>query len=95
MSKNTRNIINSNNEDTSEPFAVAQHIILRNGWEYYLEEEDSYGLSFGYVMGFAKEWGMVDMAELKPYIVSIARGKELNYIMPPEGYYWENEKEFA
>ena len=37
----TRNIINSNNEDAKEPFAVAQHIILRNGWEYYLEEEEA------------------------------------------------------
>ena len=91
----TRNIINANNEDTSEPFAVAQHIILRNGWEYYLEEEDSYGLSFGYVMGFANEWGMVDMTELKPYIVSKATGSTLDEIMPPEGYYWEDEKETA
>ena len=88
----TRNIINANNEDTSEPFAVAQHIILRNGWEYYLEEEDSYGLSFGYVMGFANEWGMVDMAELKPYIISKVTGSTLDEIMPPEGYYWEDEK---
>ena len=87
----TRNIVNSNNEDSAEPFAVYQHIILRNGWEYYLEEADSYGLAFGYVMGFANEWGMVDMAELKPHITSIARGKELEYIMPPEGYHWENE----
>jgi hypothetical protein len=47
------------------------------------------------VMGIEKEWGSVSMDEIKPYIVSIARGKELNYIMPPEGYYWENEKEFA
>jgi len=95
----TRNIINSNNEDTSphpsEPFAVAQHIITRAGWEYYLEEEDSYGLSFGYVMGFANEWGMVDMTELKPYIVSKATGSTLDEIMPPEGYYWEDEKETA
>jgi len=91
----TRKIINSNNEDSSEPFAVAQHIITRAGWEYYLEEEDSYGLSFGYVMGFANEWGMVDMTELKPYIVSKATGSTLDEIMPPEGYYWEDEKETA
>jgi len=88
----TRSIINSNNEDSSEPFAVAQHIILSNRWEYYLEEEDSYGLAFGYVMGFANEWGMVDMAELKPHIISSAKGAALDEIMPPEGYYWEDEK---
>ena len=91
----SRNIINADNEDSKEPFAVYQHIILKNGWEYYLEEADSYGLSFGYVMGFANEWGMVDMAEIKPHIVSIARGKELNYIMAPFNYYWEDEKELA
>jgi hypothetical protein len=91
----TRNIINANNEDSCEPFAVAQHIILRNFWEYYLEETGKDGIAFGYVMGIEKEWGSVSMDEIKPYIVSIARGKELNYIMPPEGYYWENEKEFA
>jgi hypothetical protein len=90
-----RNIINNNNEDTSEAFEVYQHIILKNFWEYYLEEADANGVAFGYVMGFENEWGSVDMAEIKPYIVSIARGKELNHIMPPEGYYWENEKEFA
>ena len=94
----TRNIINSNNEDSREPFAVAQHIILRNGWEYYLEEEDSYKLAFGYVMGFVNEWGMVDLAELKPHIVSIARNDgtttdSLADVLPPFGYEWEDEKE--
>lgn len=89
----TRNIINSDNGLKIVPFAVAQHIILRNGWEYYLEEEDSYGQAFGYVMGFVNEWGMVDMAELKPYIASKATGTALDEIMPPEGYYWEDEKE--
>ncbi len=91
----TRNIINSNNEDSTEPFAVAQHVILKNFWEYYLEEADENGIAFGYVMGVESEWGSVSMDEIKPYIVSIARGKELDYIMPPEGYYWENEKEYA
>jgi len=87
-----RNIINSNNEDSSEPFAVHQHIILKNGWEYYLEEADSHGIAFGYVMGFANEWGCVSMDEIKPHIASIARGKELEYVMPPFGYHWEDEK---
>ena len=81
----TRNIINSNSEDSSEPFSVSQHIILRNGWEYYLEEGGSSGANFGYVMGFENEWGLVDMDELKPHITSIARGKKLQYVMPPEG----------
>jgi hypothetical protein len=91
----TRNIINSNNEDSTEPFAVAQHIILRNMWEYYLEAPDKNGVAFGYVMGLENEWGSVSLNELKPYVISIAKGAELNEIMPPEGYYWEDEKEIA
>ena len=78
-----------------KPFAVYQHIILRNMWEYYLGEPDKNGIAFGYVMGFENEWGDVSMDEIKPYIISIARGKELDYIMPPFNYYWEDEKEFA
>jgi len=88
----TRNIINSNNEDTSEPFAVALHVILRNFWEYYLEEPDENGVAFGYVMGIANEWGDVSMEEIKPYIIGKARANDLWHIMPPEGYSWEDEK---
>ena len=88
-----RNITNINNEDTNEPFAVAQHIILRNGWEYYLEQEDENGIAFGYVMGFENEWGSVDLNELKPYIASRVQGDELNHIMAPFGYIWEDEAE--
>jgi len=83
-----RNIIHV---DGGEPFAVHQHIILRNGWEYYLEETNQDGIAFGYVMGFANEWGCVDMAEIEPYIMSIARGDALNDIMSPFEYYWEDE----
>ena len=42
-------------------------------------------------MGFANEWGCVDMAEIEPYIMSIARGDALNDIMSPFEYYWEDE----
>jgi len=87
-----RNIINANNEDSTEAFAVSQHIITRNFWEYYLEEVDENGHAFGYVMGIENEWGMVDMAEIKPYIVSKTSGAGLNEIMAPAGYYWEDEK---
>ena len=89
----TRNIKHA--ERKGETFAVYQHIILRNMWEYYLGEPDENGIAFGYVMGFENEWGDVSMDEIKPYIISIARGKELDYIMPPFEYYWEDEKEFA
>ena len=92
----TRNIINNDNEDTSEPFAVAQHIILRNFWEYYLEATDEDGIAFGYVMGFENEWGSVSMDEIKPHIISIARNDgtttdSLADVMPPQGYRWEDE----
>ncbi|MAH44584.1 hypothetical protein CMI37_02085 [Candidatus Pacearchaeota archaeon] len=87
-----RNIINANNEDSAETFAVSQHIITRNFWEYYLEEADENGHAFGYVMGIENEWGMVDMAEIKPYIISKTSGTGLNEIMAPAGYYWEDEK---
>ena len=87
-----RNIIPN---EGGEPFTVHQHIILKNFWEYYLGETDKDGVAFGYVMGMENEWGSVYMPEIKPYIVSVARQDgttdTLNDIMPPEGYYWENE----
>jgi hypothetical protein len=86
----TRNIIRS---EGGEPFAVSQHIILKNFWEYYLGETDKDGVAFGYVMGAENEWGSVYMPEIEPYIISQAKGTALDEVMPPEGYYWENEKE--
>ena len=76
----------------SSRFEVDLHIITKNFWEYYLEEPDSNGIAFGYVMGFHNEWGSVYLPELEPHIVSRVKGTVLNEIMPPEGYYWEDEK---
>ena len=42
-------------------------------------------------MGFANEWGSVYLPELEPYIMSSVKGEVLNEIMPPAGYYWEDE----
>ena len=79
-------------DDKGETFAVYQHIILRNMWEYYLGEPDENGIAFGYVMGFENEWGDVSMEEIKPYIIGEARANDLWHIMPPEGYRWEKEE---
>ena len=75
----------------SSRFEIYQHIITQNFWEYYLEEPDSNGIAYGYVMGDFSEWGSVDVNEISPYIISIARGKELDEVMPPVGYHWEDE----
>ena len=82
-----RNIIHT---EGGEPFAVHQHIILRNFWEYYLGETDKDGIAFGYVMGFENEWGSVDLNEIRPHVISATR--LLDEIMAPVGYYWEDEK---
>ena len=84
-----RNIIHT---EGGEPFAVHQHIILRNFWEYYLGETDKDGVAFGYVMGFHNEWGSVYLPEIEPYIVSKVKGAALDELMAPVGYYWEDEK---
>ena len=73
----------------SSRFEVDLHIITKNFWEYYLEEPDSNGIAFGYVMGDFNEWGSVDVNELKPYIISSTRN--LDEVMPPAGYHWEDE----
>ena len=90
----TRNIVK---EEGGEPFAVHTHIILKNFWEYYLEKPDKDGNAFGLVLGGNNggydEWGTVYMEEIKPYIATIARGNELEHIMPPVGYRWKGETE--
>ena len=85
----SRNIIRN---EGGESFTVHQHIVLRNFWEYYLGETNEDGVAFGYVMGIESEWGDVYLPEIEPHMVSIARGKMLNEILPPEGYCWEDEE---
>ena len=83
-------VINLNEPDV-EVFPVYQHIILRNFWEYYLGKPDENGIAYGFVMGIENEWGDVDVNEIMPYLTSIARGRELEFVMPPTGYQWEDE----
>tara|TARA_R100000808_G_scaffold24532_1_gene56737 strand:- start:1095 stop:1367 length:273 start_codon:yes stop_codon:yes gene_type:complete len=77
-----------------QTFAVHQHIILSNFWEYYLGAPNENGIAFGFVMGFENEWGDVDMNEIKPYIISQAKGTALDEVMPPADYVWEDEETY-
>jgi len=68
---------------------VIEHIILRNGWEYYVTEKaDEDGILFALVCGFETELGSVSLNEIKPYIVS--RTKDLAEIMPATDWTWQD-----
>jgi hypothetical protein len=66
---------------------VVEHIILKNGWEYYVtddkHDEDTIRCV---VMGFETEMGDVYLPEIKPYVVS--RTRNLNEVMPATGWKW-------
>jgi hypothetical protein len=66
---------------------VVEHIILRNGWEYYVTDEkfDDDTIQC-VVMGYETEIGDVYMPEIKPYIVS--KTKNLNELAPCQGWEW-------
>lgn len=72
-----------------DEFTVHTHIILRNWWEYYLEEPDEDGIAFGYVMGVENEWGSVYLPEIKPYIIS--QTTNMDEVMPPDGFKWKDQ----
>jgi len=67
---------------------VAMHIVLRNMWEYYLEEPDEDGIAFGLVLGREDEFGDVPLDEIREYAISYAEGDTLKEIMPAPRWKW-------
>ena len=67
---------------------VAMRIVLRNMWEYYLEEPDENGIAFGLVLGLEDELGEVPLDEIREYAISIAEGDTLKEIMPAPNWRW-------
>ena len=66
---------------------VVEHIILKNGWEYYVTDNKfDTDIIQCVVMGFETEMGDVYMPELKGHIVS--RTKDLAELAPCEGWEW-------
>lgn len=47
---------------------VYMHIEALNGWQWFITEYDGKELFFGYVKGFADEWGYIDKNEMEDII---------------------------
>lgn len=67
---------------------IAMHVITKNNWEYYLEEPDENGISFGLVLGFEDEMGSVLLDEIRPHAICYSEGETLNDIMPATNWKW-------
>lgn len=66
---------------------VVGHIILRNGWEYYLTDDKHDADTVRcLVMGFETELGDVYLPELRGHIVS--RTNDLKEVMAADGWEW-------
>ena len=65
---------------------VAEHIMLKNFWEYYIEEPDEDGIAYAYVMGDYDELGWVSLKEIEPHIA--LRTQNFNEVMPAAGWQW-------
>ena len=74
--------------DYNAELKVAMHLVLRNMWEYYLEEPDENGIAFGLVLGLEDELGEVSLDEIREYAISIAKGDTLKEIMPAPYWRW-------
>lgn len=74
--------------DYNSELKVAMHLVLRNMWEYYLEEPDENGIAFGLVLGLEDELGEVPLNEIREYAISIAKGDTLKEIMPAPYWRW-------
>lgn len=73
--------------DYGSTINVVEHIILSNGWEYYVTDEQiEDGIGFALVMGFETELGTFSLDEIKPYILS--RTKNLAEVMPAQDWEW-------
>lgn len=66
---------------------VVEHIILVNGWEYYItDEEFSDDIVRALVMGFETELGDISLEEIRPHVIT--RTKDLSEVMPAGGWSW-------
>jgi len=75
-------------EYNGQKLDVFEHIILRNGWEYYVLDNKDSDIRTALVMGFEAEIGDFSVEEIKPYIIS--RTTNLSAILPVLGGKWAN-----
>lgn len=82
------------NAEDGSVLTVHRHLLTHNGWEYYLlDGEEESDIRFALVQGIESELGDVSMKELHPYVRCDTY--ELDGIMPPIGWSWNDGKGIA
>ena len=77
------------NETNGIRINVTEHLMTKNLWEFYItDDKHSDDIVRALVMGYSTELGDISLAEIKPFVTM--RTTDLNEILPPEGYVWEN-----
>ena len=76
-------------DNMKDKINVHEHIITVQMWEFYLEEPDENGVSFGYVMGDENELGYIPIEQIEGFIVSRMKVDATTELMPAAGYEWE------
>lgn len=75
------------NKETGTEINVVAHAMTKNMWEYYITDDADGDYSLCLVMGFETELGDVYLPEIEPYLIS--RTKNLEEVLPAEGWQWE------
>ena len=85
---------NIRNAEDGQVLTVHRHLMTRNGWEYYiLDNAEQSDIRFALVQGLESELGNISMLEMHPYLLSDTY--ELEGIMPPVGWSWDDGKGIA
>ena len=78
--------------DTGTVLVITEFFMTKNFWEYFVTDINGTDTETPccLAMGFETELGDVSIEEVKPYIIPTTRVQELDGIMPPPGYKWED-----
>lgn len=80
-----------NESNPSIKLNVTRFMMTKNMWEYFITDNpENEDIVEAYVMGFESELGDISIKEISPF--TIVDTNELQSVMPPQGFVWEDEQ---